>query len=1203
MKKILTGIILLLALVHTTNAQTLYGTTANGGANAGGTINKFITTTNNLIVSQSFEKLGSSTPYGNLIQANDGKLYGMTSGGGAYNAGRIFSYDPSSGACSFLKDFDNTKGDTPLGSTPLGSLLQASDGKLYGMTSTGGIFRGSYGVIFSYDPSTAIYSNLFNLNGSLGANPNGSFIQASDGKLYGVTSSGGSYSSGVIFSCDLRNGDIYTKLFDFDTTNGSTPYGSLMQAGDGKLYGMTSAGGSNNLGVIFSFDPLNRIYTKLFDFDNTNGSTPYGSLMQAGDGKLYGMTSAGGSNNLGVIFSYDPSSGIYSDLKDLVDSTAGINPHGSFIQASDGKLYGMTPTGGSNNTGVIFSYDPSGAAYNKLKDFDSTSGGYPYGSLLQTSDGKLYGMTSADGGLLNSTGSGVIFSYDLPGSTYSKLKVFGGDGNAPLGSLVEASDGKLYGMTSAGGSNNLGVIFSYDSSSGIYTNLMDFDYTHGASPYGNLIQASDGKFYGMTPYGGSNGAGVIFSYDPLNVIYNKLLDFDGTNGAYPYGGLVQVSDGKLYGMTSGGGSYSSGVIFSYDPLNGIYNKLLDFDSTNGAYAYGGLVQASDGKLYGTTGAGGSNNTGVIFSYDPSGAAYNKLKDFDYTSGIYPYGSLIQASDGTLYGMTTAGGSQGYGTIFSFNISGGIYTKLKDFANTDGAYPFGSLMQASDGRLYGMTNSGGGSGEGVIFSFNPSSATYTKLQDYTVDNGANPLYTSFIELTNKAGITTSPVNATSYCQGAALKVPYVIRGIYNSGNVFTAQLSDANGNFANPTNIGAVTTTTNDTISATIPAGAAAGTAYRIRVVSSNPVITGSDNGTDLTINTVVIPTIVISTDTTTVCANNNTSFTAAITNGGSAPVYQWKINGVDTGSSNNVFSSLLKNGDHILCNLTSNATCAIPPTAASNSIAMTVNPLNTYYRDADGDGYGNRKDSIRACTKPAGYVTNNKDCDDTNPSVHSGCSLLPPAISIEGRSFKEGNRNEKNVSFNVKLNKKSTNTITVNYATQNGTATAGVDYIATNGTATFIPGITKTQISVLIIGDKTVEPNETFYIKLSNPVNATIADSIATATILNDDGTAGILSTGKDDDAQASAITNTVTIAPNPASSTVNISLSNYTGNVTIQLSDMEGKRLREKKVQASMAKLNQTTLDVSHYANGVYFITVFDDKGNVQTEKLVITR
>src|SRR5438552_11218571 len=191
----------------------------------------------------------------------------------------------------------------------------------------------------------------------------------------------------------------------------------------------------------------------------------------------------------------------------------------------------------------------------------------------------------------------------------------------------------MYGMTSEGGSNDDGVIFSFDPVTSAYIKLMDFDFnsTSGAFPYGSLIQASDGKLYGMTERGGSNGVGVIFSFDPTTSAYTKLKDFDGTNGSFPFGDVMQASDGKLYGMTSGGGSSDAGVIFSYDPATSAYIKLKDFDYADGYVPYGSLMQASDGRLYGMTHDGGSNVDGVIFSYDPVTSAYTKLREFSETT--------------------------------------------------------------------------------------------------------------------------------------------------------------------------------------------------------------------------------------------------------------------------------------------------------------------------------------------------------------------------------------------------------------------------------------------------------------------------------------------------------------------------------------------------------------------------------------------
>src|SRR3984885_3724524 len=140
-------------------------------------------------------------------------------------------------------------------------------------------------------------------------------------------------------------------------------------------------------------------------------------------------------------------------------------------------------------------------------------------------------------------------------------------------------------------------------------------------------------------------------------------------------------------MTNGGGSSRFGVIFSFDPSSSSYTKLKDFDGINGGHPSGRLTQASDGKLYGMAG-GGSSGKGVIFSYDPVSSTYTKLKDFDGTNGGNPSGNLMQASDGKLYGMTNGGGSSSYGVIFSFDPSSSSYTKLKDFDGINGGHPSG-----------------------------------------------------------------------------------------------------------------------------------------------------------------------------------------------------------------------------------------------------------------------------------------------------------------------------------------------------------------------------------------------------------------------------------------------------------------------------------------------------------------------------------
>ena len=616
--------------------------------------------------------------------------------------------------------------------------------QLWGMTSGGGQYDS--GTIFKTDGSgnsqTVEHSFLITEEGAFPLSTH--LTQASDGKLYGMTSQGGTNNYGVIFQYDPAT-SIYTKKFDFNSLfNGINPKGSLMQASDGKLYGMTPGGGVYNKGVLFQYDPATSTYAKKLDFNGTvNGSSPQGSLIQGTDGKLYGMTGAGGTYSLGVLFQYDPATSIYTKKLDFNGAANGSNPNGSLMQASDGKLYGMTPQGGANSMGVLFQYDPATSTYTKKLDFNgAANGSYPYGSLIQATDGKLYGMTS--GGGVNSVG--VLFQYDPTTISYNKKFDFDGtvNGSSPLGSLMQASDGRLYGMTYDGGASNVGIIFQYDPATSTYTKKIDFNGNgaNGLYPWGSLMQASDGKLYGMTNDGGVNNAGVLFQYDLTTSIYNKKIEFNGaTNGRNPYGSLMQASDGKLYGMTKLGGTNNLGVIFQYDLATNTYIKKFDFDGTvNGSNPLGSLIQSSDGKLYGMTYQGGVANFGVLFQFDPATSTYTKKLDFNGTAnGSNPQGSLMQASDGKLYGMTSQGGISNFGVIFQYDPATGTFTKKIDFNGTaNGRNPYGSLMQASDGKLYGMTNQGGASNFGVIFQYDPVTSTYTGKLDFGgTYNGSYP----------------------------------------------------------------------------------------------------------------------------------------------------------------------------------------------------------------------------------------------------------------------------------------------------------------------------------------------------------------------------------------------------------------------------------------------------------------------------------
>ena len=739
---------LVMFYLNRAQGQTEIWDMTNLGGNGSGVIFKTDSNGDNQTVEYMFgDNPGINPQYTRLCEAANGKLYGMTSGGGATGSGVLFEFDPDAGTYTKILDF----GSADRGSSPQGRLIEATTGILYGMTSSGG--TSGYGVLFEYDYTTSTFTKKLDFDGSAtGRNPYGGLVLASNGMLYGMTRIGGTSNLGVLFEYDFGT-STYTKKFDFDgAANGSNPFGNLVESTvTGKLYGMTRIGGANSLGVLFEYDYSSDIFTNKFDFDGaTLGGSPYGSLVEADNGKLYGLTYSGGSYNYGVLIEYDPSNDNYSSIFEFDGTSSGSNPYGSLTLASNGMLYGMTFQGGANNYGVLFEYDITSSSFTIKVDFDgSNKGRNPKGSLIQSSDQLLYGMTLSGG----SSNSGVLFEYNPATSTYAKkqdLNIFP-NGKSPYGSLVQAYNGKYYGMTYTGGANSLGVLFEYDPLASTYTKKLDFSgTTNGSNPYGSLIQATNGNLYGLTYSGGTNGTGILFEYNPATSTFTKKVNFDGTSyGSNPFGSLVQATNGKLYGTTFQGGTSNKGVLFEYDPVTSTLTKKLDFSGTaNGSNPYGRLVQASNGKLYGMTNLGGTGNKGVLFEYDPASSTYTKKVDFTgTTNGSNPYGSLIEAANGKLYGMTFSGGSSNWGVLFEFNFTSSTYTKKLDFTGTNGRNPYGSLNLAPNGNLYGTTYQGGANALGVLFEYDPATNTYTKKLDFDGFNGSKPYYSRMTVVSN------------------------------------------------------------------------------------------------------------------------------------------------------------------------------------------------------------------------------------------------------------------------------------------------------------------------------------------------------------------------------------------------------------------------------------------------------------------------
>jgi uncharacterized repeat protein (TIGR03803 family) len=619
----------------------------------------------------------------------------------------------------------------------------------WGMTSTGG--ASNFGTIFKTDTAgmnlSVRYSFLCTEPGAL---IYGDMVQAANGKYYGLTSFGQAAGGGILFEYDPATSAYTNKLEFTGTVNGANPRGSLIRATNNLLYGLTTNGGANNLGVMFEYNAATNTYTKIYDFGGAaDGSHPNGALVQTSTGKLYGMTSDGGLHNAGVIFEYDLSTATFTKRINLDTLSSGAYPNGSLVEGKNGKLYGMTSIGGTSGLGVLLEYDTATATCTKKLNFSgAVNGSNPMGSMIRSTTGKLYGMTST-GGLHN---LGVLFEYNTATSTFTNKLDFAGitNGSNPNGSLTEAVSGKLYGMTTNGGSAGNGIIFEYDTLSAIATNKLNFTGDKGGNPNGSLIQGANGKLYGATTFGGLNRDGVVFEFDPLTLTYTDKIDLNGAlNGGIPAGSLMLASNGLLYGMTSTGGTGGIGVIFSFDTTTSTYTKLVDFNGAgNGFSPHGSFIQASNGKLYGVATGGGTKNDGTLFEYDPATSTFVKRMDFDsVATGLSPQGTLFQASNGKLYGMTYQGGTSNNGVLFEYDLNTSTFTKKADFDGPVlGANPQGALIQTAAGTMYGLTASGGSAGTGTIFKFSPATGICTKLIDLTGPNGASP-YGSLLEGAN------------------------------------------------------------------------------------------------------------------------------------------------------------------------------------------------------------------------------------------------------------------------------------------------------------------------------------------------------------------------------------------------------------------------------------------------------------------------
>jgi uncharacterized repeat protein (TIGR03803 family) len=301
--------------------------------------------------------------------------------------------------------------------------------------------------------------------------------------------------------------------------------------------------------------------------------------------------------------------------------------------------------------------------------------------------------------------------------------------------LVQGTNGELYGTTYNGGSKSAGTAFEV-TTSGTFTLLHSFanSETDGGYPTGGMTLGTDGNFYGTTQQGGSSSQGVVFQMTPAGVITILHSFSSGLEGSFPWGPPIMASDGNLYGTTSGGKG-DGGWLYKVT-TTGTYTALYEFTAAVGTYPIAPPTQGTDGDLYIPLSLAGANLCGSVVKMTTAGVLNSTYAFPCGSGGAFPIGPLVQAANGDFYSTTQDGGTEGEGTIYQLT-TGMVGTVLHSFGTPfgDGEYPGAGLLLATDGNYYGTTAEGGTWDDGTLFNTS-TSGTYTKL--YSFNNSANLL---------------------------------------------------------------------------------------------------------------------------------------------------------------------------------------------------------------------------------------------------------------------------------------------------------------------------------------------------------------------------------------------------------------------------------------------------------------------------------
>ncbi|MEO6456129.1 MAG: choice-of-anchor tandem repeat GloVer-containing protein, partial [Ginsengibacter sp.] len=644
-----------------------------------------------------------------MVDGNDGYFYGSTTGNGFGDAGSIFKIKPDGTGYTLLKKFTRTTDGGSIRWRP----FVAPDGYLYGICEDGGQY--SNGTIWKLKNDGSTFTVLKTFNNSVESTSGffGSLLMGLDGKLYGTIAGG----DGSIIRINT-NGSGFIKLVTF-TNNagsylGSGPRAPMLLASDGNFYGVCVGGGTGK-GVAFKYNPATNVYTLLKSFTDNDGANPANTPVEASNDYIIGGCPGYGTLNGGSIWRVKKDGSGFSVLQQLDLAVTGNRPGRKLYIHTNGLVYGTLEGYGPMNTGSFFSITQDGSAFTVLRS--SFEGGeQPWALIYRESDNKFYIPFNYGG-----SGSGGYFASVNPdGSGYRHLYSFAyqAEGYGPINTpsvvtdLSSAEYGKAFGVTTSGGLNANGNLFSYYTGfpSQRHTILHNFIAADGYSPAGrnSVFLASDGLLYGILGYGGpiAGNSGTAYRINPQDTTTFTIIKSFGNFGTLPTnttnpGDMMEAADGYLYGSTSQAGDNNKGAIFKMQKDGSSFSNIYQFGGSNTLTGGAGFIyDTATQKLIGVGSI--SSNDGVIFSINRDGTGLSVIKTFAYANGAtdgFGLSAPLKFNNDTLYG-TAGGGASGFGVIYKIHKNGTGFSVIKSFVNTEGGSPYGNLQLGEDDYLYG-----------------------------------------------------------------------------------------------------------------------------------------------------------------------------------------------------------------------------------------------------------------------------------------------------------------------------------------------------------------------------------------------------------------------------------------------------------------------------------------------------------------------